>query len=139
MTKIFSYRPSLPFFLLGLMWLYVSFMLLRAWVYGEIGFAILTGFFGLSSLGLGVYFTLKFIPNFGTGDLKINEESLELPVRWGRRVTIHFRDIKNISRIDTYDKVIEIISNDGLHVIEGNWMNKKDFLELKSILANTIT
>jgi hypothetical protein len=135
MTREYRYRPPILFLLLGLGGLYVSYTLLRAIGYGEIGFQLLVGFFGLSCLALAIYFLLKFIDKIGSGDLKITDDFIEIPGQWRKRVTVSFTDIESVSKIDTFDKVIEILSKNGLHSIDGKLMDRNDFLELKKILT----
>ncbi|MBL0740635.1 hypothetical protein [Chryseolinea lacunae] len=137
MTKSFRYKPPFFFIFLGLGFLFVSFPMLILAGNAEVGLSMLAGFLGLSGLALGIFFTLKFITNFG-GDLRIHDDFIEIPLRGRKYATINFRDIKKITKIDTFDNVIELSSKSGLHVIEGHWMKKNDFQELKAILLKSI-
>lgn len=50
-----------------------------------------------------------------------------MPGRWEAPVRLNLKEITGISEFDTYDHVIEIESTQGVHLIEKNWMKKKDF------------
>jgi len=136
MTKEFRYRPPLLFGIAGLGMLYVSFLLLPGIGYGENGFQFLTGFFGLSSLAFGVYFSVSFISRVGSGHLRVSTDFIEIPGKWRTRTTVTISEIEEIKTIESYDLAIEI-QNKGRHFkIDGKLMTKSDFQELKVILKN---
>jgi predicted membrane channel-forming protein YqfA (hemolysin III family) len=136
MNKVYKYRPPVVYIVIGLCGLLVSYTLLRAVRYGEIGFQFLVGFLGVMSLILGTVFTKKFIEALGSGDLKIGDDSIEIPGHWRRRVTVSFADVDRIGEMNKFDKVIEISSKSGLYAIDGKRMNRNDFHELQDILTN---
>jgi hypothetical protein len=138
MKKNYRYRPSYFYLLIGLGALYVSYIFFKAFGYGEIGFTILIGFFGLTCFALGLAFTILFVNKFSSGDLKVTDDFVEIPGRWGKRKRILFDDIRTVNEINSYDSVIEISSKSGLHLIEKKWMDKKDFQELKDILKEKL-
>lgn len=92
------------------------------------------GVFCLMSLILGVGFLTIFFRKFGTGDLIIGNNCVEIPGRWRSRERIKFEEILDIGELDTYDNVIEIESEQGIHLIERNWMKQKDFDNVKKKL-----
>jgi len=136
MIKEFKYRPPFLFAFLGLGGLYVSFMLLRAIGYGEIGFQFLVGFFGLFCLAVGAYFSINFVNRIGSGHLRVTDDFIEIPGRWRTRTTVLLTEIDGIRTIESYDIAIEIKSKGRLYQIDGKLMTKGDFLELKGVLAN---
>jgi hypothetical protein len=71
MTKDFRYRPPLFFIFIGLGGLYVSFIFLKTFAYGEIGFQLMSIFYGLACFVLGTVFTIKFASKLKSGGLKI--------------------------------------------------------------------
>jgi len=138
MTKQYKYRPPFFYLIIGLGGLYSSYIFSRAFGHGEIGITVIIGFFGLACLALGLGFTIIFINKFNSGDIIVNDDSIEIPGRWKKRKTVRFVDIKAVNEIETYDSVIEISSKRGFFLIERKWMRKKDFQELKGILQTKL-
>lgn len=99
-----------------------------------IWFSIVIGLFCLLSLAMGAGFLTIFIRKFNIGNLVIGQDFIEIPGRWRDRVRIRFDEIEGISEFDTYDNVIEIESRQGVYLIEGQWMAKKDFYEVRTKL-----
>lgn len=139
MTKKIKYRPPILFAFLGLGGLYVSYILLRAFGHGEIGFQFLIGLFGLSSFGLGVYFLKKFVERIGSGNLKVTDDLIEIPERWRKREKVLFTEIDRIDGIDSFDKMIRLSSKGQHYLIDGKLMNRNDFQELKDFLSKCNT
>ncbi|NBW36329.1 MAG: hypothetical protein EBR30_15185 [Cytophagia bacterium] len=138
MKKKYKYRPPIFYLFLGLGGLYTSYIFFRGFGVGEIGISIIIGFFGLACLGLGLGFTILFINKISTGDLLLTDDYLEIPGRWKKRQKVRLSDIRKVNEIDTYDSVLEISSNRGLHLIERKWMSRKDFQELRDILKEKL-
>jgi hypothetical protein len=142
MKQSFKYRP--PFFYLAIAFgsAYVSFIMLKALLISfstaEIGLVIIFAFFGIALLGIGAGFSIIFFKNILSGDLVMNDESIEIPGRWKKRSTIRFKDISSVNEIDSYDTLLQIVSKKGVRLIEKKWMNKNDFEILKETLKSKI-
>jgi hypothetical protein len=91
------------------------------WV--SIVISLFVAVFLTSALGLIAIFVNKF----NLGGLVIGKDYLEIPGRWKKRIILNFSEIKNIGEFETYDHIIEIESENGFHLIEKQWMKKKDF------------
>ena len=83
---------------------------------------------------MGIGFLTIFFRKFNIGRLKIGTDFIEIPGRWKDRIKLNFNDIKEIGEFDTYDNVIEIESQQGIHLIERNWMKEKEFDKVKERL-----
>ena len=77
MTKIYRFKPPFFYLLIGLGGIYVSSIFFKAFGYGEIGFAIIVGFFGLTCFALGLAFTILFMNKFRSGNLKVTRSHLK--------------------------------------------------------------
>ena len=75
----------------------------------------------------GVGFTTIFVNKFNVGGLIIGKDYIEIPGRWKKRTKLKLEEIKNIGEFETYDHIIELKSEKGFHLIEKQWMKKKDF------------
>ncbi len=93
----------------------------------EIWFSIMLGIFSLIGLGIGIGLLTIFIRKYNVGKLKIGTNFIEVPGRWKDQVKLNVNDIIKISEFDTYDNVIEIESQQGIHLIERSWMKQKEF------------
>jgi hypothetical protein len=89
--------------------------------------SIIFGLLALVFCAAGIGFTAIFVNKFNVGGLVIGEDFIEIPGRWKDRTKLSFTDIKNIGEFETYDHIIEIESTKGVHLIERNWMNGKEF------------
>ncbi len=135
MTEEFKYRPPIKFLFVGFFGLIMFFIFGLAVIKGdEIWFSIIVGIFSLMGLGLAIGFLTKFFRKYNLGKLKLGTDFIEIPGPWKDRVRLNFNDIIEISEFDTYDNVIEIESQQGIHLIERNWMKKKEFNKVKEQL-----
>ena len=135
MTKEFKYRPPIKYLFVGFGGL-VMFPIFGLAVVkvDEIWFSIILGIFSLMGLGMGIGFLTIFFRKLKVEKLKIGTDFIEIPGRWKGRTIMKFSDIKEISEFDTYDNIIEIESRQGIHLIERNWMRKKEFDKVKELL-----
>ena len=128
MTEEFKYRPPIKYLFVGLGGLVLFSIFGLAVIRGdEIWFSIIVGIFSLMGLGMGIGFLTIFFRKLNVGKLKIGTDFIEIPGRWKDRTKLNFSDIIEIGEFDTYDNVIEIESQQGIHLIERNWMRKKEF------------
>ncbi len=128
MTEEFRYRPPIKYLLVGLGGLVLFFICGLGVIKGdEIWFSIMLGIFSLIGLGIGIGLLTIFIRKYNVGKLKIGTNFIEIPGRWKDRVKLNVNDIIKISEFDTYDNVIEIESQQGIHLIERSWMKQKEF------------
>ena len=135
MTEEFKYRPPIKYLFVGLGGLVLFFIFGLAVIKGdEIWFSIIVGLFSLMGLGMAIGFLTIFFRKFNVGKLKIGSDIIEIPGRWKDRITLKFNDIREIGEFDTYDNVIEIESQQGVHLIERNWMKKREFEKVKERL-----
>ena len=135
MTEEFKYRPPIKYLFVGLGGLVLFFIFGLAVIKGdEIWFSIIVGLFSLIGLGMAIGFLTIFFRKFNVGKLKIGSDYIEIPGRWKDRITLNFNDIREIGEFDTYDNVIEIESQQGVHLIERNWMKKREFEKVKERL-----
>ena len=135
MTEEFKYRPPIKYLFVGLGGLVLFYIFGLAVIKGDkIWFSIIAGIFSLMGLGMGIGFLTIFIRKFNIGKLRIGTDFIEIPGRWKDRIKLSFNDIIEISEFDTYDKVIEIESRQGVHLIERNWMRQKEFNLVKKKL-----
>lgn len=135
MTEEFKYRPPIKYLFVGLSGLVLFFIFgFAVFKGGEIWFSIIVGIFSLMGLGMAIGFFTIFFRKFNVGKLKIGLDFIEIPGRWKDRTKLNFNDIVEIGEFDTYDNVIEIESRQGIHLIERNWMRKKEFDKVKERL-----
>ena len=135
MTEEFKYQPPIKYLFVGLAGFVLFFIFGLAVIKGdEIWFSIIVGIFSLIGLGMGIGFLTIFFRKFNVGKLKVGTNFIEIPGRWNDRIKLDFNDIKEIVEFDTYDNVIEIESQQGIHLIERNWMKKKEFDKVKELL-----
>lgn len=135
MTKEYRYRPPLKYLFVGLGGLLQFFIFGLAVLKGDnVWISLIFGIFSLLGLGMGFGFLTIFFRKYNVGNLKMGKDSIEIPGRWKDRVKLDFNAIIEISEFDTYDNVIEIESKYGIHLIERNWMRKKDFEKVKEQL-----
>lgn len=134
MTKEYKYRPPLKYLFTGLGGLSSSILFGMVIGADEIWFSIIVGFFCLMTLVVGIGFLTMFFWKIRGGNLKVGVNFIEIPGRWQDRIRIDFSDIIDIGEIDTYDNVIEIESEAGIHLIERNWMSQRDFENVKNKL-----
>lgn len=87
---------------------------------------------------MGLGFLIIYIRKFNVGDLVIGKDFLEIPGRWKDRVKVDFNNVKNIGDFNTYDHVIEIESEQGIHLIEKQWMKKQEFDKARELLIKKI-
>ncbi|MBX2961736.1 MAG: hypothetical protein KF687_04435 [Cyclobacteriaceae bacterium] len=138
MTKKFKYRPSYVLLLLGIGGIIASTKLFKVVGMDEVGFSFLVAVFGLGSLALGITFLIQFVSHFGSEDLKITEDHIEIPGSWKKKTILNFKDIRNIDSLDSWDRVIRISSKVGIYSIDGKLMKRNDFNEVKEILMSKI-
>ena len=138
MTKEFKYRPQYILLLLGLAGLVTSFYLVPAIGLGEIGFSFLTGLWGLGSLVLTITFLFLFARQFGSRNLIISDNQIEIPGHWTKKTILNFEQLKLIGTADTWDKVIKISDGHRTHSIQGQLMDNSDLEELKTILKEKL-
>ena len=135
MIKEYSYRPPFKYFFVGLCGngLAITFGLtvFKAWFSW---LAIICGIFSLMGLALGIAFLVLFFRKINVGRLKLGLDFIEIPGRWKKRTRIDFDDIIEMGEIDSYDHVIEIESKQGFHLIERNWMKRKEFDRINNTL-----
>lgn len=134
MTEEYKYRPPLKYLLVGLGGLTMSAIFGMVIVAEEIWVSIIMGLFCLMTLAMGIGFLTIFFRKFNVGNLKIGNDFIEIPGRWKDKVKLNFNDIKEIGEFDTYDNVIEVESQQGVHLIERSWMKKKEFDKVKERL-----
>lgn len=128
MTEEFKYRPPVKYLFVGFGGLVLFSIFGLAVIKGdEIWFSIIVGLFSLMGLGMGIGFLTIFFRKLNVGKLKIGTDFVEIPGRWKDRTKLNFSDITEIGEFDTYDNVIEIESQQGIHLIERNWMKQKEF------------
>lgn len=140
MIRKFTYRPPIKYLFVGICGLILSFIFAVAIIKGdEIWFMVICGLFLIMCLGMGIAFLTLFIKNLHLRNLLLGDDFIEIPGRWKESQRLYFSEIVNISEFNTYDNVIEIESNDGIHLIEQNWMNKKDLEYLKKVIASIKT
>ncbi|GAB5524912.1 MAG: hypothetical protein Roseis2KO_27840 [Roseivirga sp.] len=137
MTEEFKYRPPIKYLFVGLGGLVLFPIFGLAVIKGdEIWFSIIVGVFSLMGLGLAIGFLTIFFRKFNVGKLKIGTDFIEIPGRWKDKVKLNFNDITEIGEFNTYDNVIEIKSQQGIRLIERNWMKEKEFDKVKKRLKN---
>lgn len=134
MTEEFKYRPPLKYLFVGLGGLMMAVIFGMAIGAEQIWFSIIVGIFCLMTLAMGIGFLTIFFRKFNIGNLKLGNDFIEIPGRWKSRIRVNFSDILEIGEIDTYDNLIEIESDKGIHLIERNWMKQKDFDKVKNKL-----
>lgn len=135
MTEEFKYRPPIKYLFVGLGGLVLFLIFGLAVIKGdEIWFSIIVGLFSLMGLGMAIGFLTLFFRKYYVDKLKIGSDFIEIPGRWQNRIKLNFNDIKEIGEFDTYDNVIEIESQQGVHLIERNWMKKREFDKVKERL-----
>lgn len=135
MIEEYKYRPPFKYLFVGLIELVVSTFFGVVMFKGEeIWFSIIVGFFCLINLATGLSFLTIFFRKYNVGNLKIGNDFIEIPGRWKAKTRVNFNDILNIVEFDTYDNVIEIKSKYKVHLIERNWMKKKEFYKVKKRL-----
>ena len=135
MTEEFKYRPPIKYLFVGLGGLVLFSIFGLAVIKGdEIWFSLIVGIFSLIGLGMGIGFLTIFFRKLNVGKLKIGTDFIEIPGRWKDRTKLNFSDITEIGEFHTYDNVIEIESREGIHLIERNWMRKKEFDKVKERL-----
>lgn len=128
MTEEFRYRPPINYLFAGLGGVFLfSIFALAAFKGDQIWFIIVVGIFSIMGLGMGIGFLTIYFRKFNVGNLKIGADFIEIPGRWKDRIKLNFNDIIEIGEFDTYDNIIEIISNKGTYLIERNWMKKNEF------------
>jgi hypothetical protein len=93
----------------------------------DLWISIIFGLLALIFLASGLGFTAIFVNKFNVGGLVIGKNFIEIPGRWKKRTKVNLKDIKNIEEFETYDHIIEIESTKGFHLIERNWIKKKEF------------
>lgn len=135
MTEEFKYRPPIKYLFVGLSGL-IMFSIFGYAVFkkNEIWFSIIVGLFSLFGLGLGIGFLTIFLRRVNAVKLKIGTDFIEIPGQWKDRTKLNFSDISEIGEFDAYDKIIEINSRQGIHLIESNWMKPKEFEIVKKRL-----
>lgn len=135
MIEEYKYRPPIKYLFVGLCGLILFAIFGLAMIKGdEIWFSIVVGVFCLMGLVMGIGFLTIFFRKFNVGNLKLGNDFIEIPGRWKERTRVNFNDILDIGEFDTYDNVIEIESTQGVHLIERNWMKKKEFNSVKTKL-----
>jgi hypothetical protein len=136
MIEEYKYRPPFKYLFVGLGTLPAAFLMGMASILStdSIWFCIVTGLFSLLFLLVGIGFLTIFIRKFNVGNLKIGTDFIVIPGRLKDPIRLNFDQIQEIGEFDTYDNVIEIISDEGVHLIERNWMKQKEFDAVKSIL-----
>nr|WP_321411235.1 hypothetical protein [uncultured Carboxylicivirga sp.] len=134
MTEEYKYRPPLKYFLVGLGGITMSVIFGMVIGAEEIWFSIIMGLFCLMTLAMGIVFLTIFFRKFNVGNLKIGNDFIEIPGRWKDRRRVDFNDILDIGEFETYDNIIEIESRQGIHLIERNWMKRKEFDVVKKRL-----
>jgi hypothetical protein len=134
MTEEYKYRPPLKYLLVGLGGLTMSVIFGMVIGAEEIWVSIIMGLFCLMTLAMGIGFLTIFFRKFNVRNLKIGNDFIEVPGRWKDKVKLNFNDIKEIGEFDTYDNVIEIESQQRVHLIERNWMKKREFDKVKERL-----
>ena len=128
----FKYRPPLKYLFIGLGGIVLFFIFGLGVIKGdEIWFSMIIGLFSLMGLGMGISFLMIFFRKFNVEKLKIGDDYIEIPRRWKDRIELNLTDIMELSDFDTYDSVIEIKSNQRIHLIERNWMKEKEFDKVK--------
>lgn len=134
MILSYRYRPPIKYLFLGIMLLPCS--ILFGFMVGKEEWWVSLGvlFFAIILFASGFSFLLIYVRKFNVGGLVVSDDYIEIPERWRNRVTLKFNDIKDIGEFNTYDHIIEIESSNAVHLIERNWMNKKDFNEVRNRL-----
>jgi len=138
MKKNYRYRPPVFYIFLGLGAFYASFIFLRTvrlTQFGEHGFQVLVGFFGLTCLVLGIISVKKLFENLSLSNLEVSDDFIEIPVSWGKTVRVLFSDIECVE--STFDNLIKILGKHGSYTIDGNRMRRSDFRELKQFLIES--
>lgn len=137
MTEEFKYQPPIKYLFVGLGGLVLFFFFGLGVINGDkVWLSIIIGLFSLIGLVMGIGFLMIFFRKFNVGKLKIGNDFIEIPGRWKDRTKLKFNDIKEIGEFDTYDNVIEIESQQGIHLIERNWMKKREFEKVKERLKD---
>lgn len=140
MIRKFKYRPPIKYLFVGICGLILSFMFAVAITKGdEIWFMIICGLFLIMCLGVGIAFLTLFIKNLHIRNLILGDDFIEIPGRWKESQRLNFSEIVSNSELNTYDNVIEIESNYGIHLIEQNWMKKKDYEYLNKFITSIKT
>ena len=135
MIEEYKYRPPIRYLFGGLCGFILSAIFGIAIIKsGELWFLIIIGIFFLIGLAIGIGFLTIFFRKHNVGNLKLGNNFIEIPRCWKDRVRLNFSDILVIGEFDTYDNVIEIESEQGIHLIERNWMKRKEFNNVKKKL-----
>ncbi len=134
----FKYRPPIKYLFIGLGGIIISPLFAMLISKDEIVVSIIGGLFSLIMLAMGLGFLIIYIRKFNVGDLVIGKDFLEIPGRWKDRVKVDFNNVKNIGDFNTYDHVIEIESEQGIHLIEKQWMKKQEFDKARELLIKKI-
>ncbi len=127
LNQTFKYRPPLKYPILGIPLILISALFFSMIGKEDLWISIIFGFLALLFLAVGFGFTAIFVNKFNVGGLVIGNDFIEIPGRWKERTKLSFEDIKNIGEFETYDHIIEIESEKGVHLIERNWMKRKEF------------
>ncbi|NQX86227.1 MAG: hypothetical protein HRT67_10045 [Flavobacteriaceae bacterium] len=140
MTKEFKYRPPIKYLSVGLCGFIFFFIFgLAVFKLEKLWLACILGILALMGLVMGIGFLTIFFRDFNIGKLKIGLDFIEIPGRWKDKIKLNFNDIIQIEEFETYDKVIEIESKQGIYLIERNCMKKKEFDKVKERLQDYYT
>lgn len=134
MTEVYKYRPPLKYLFVGLGGLIMAVIFGMVIGKDELWFSIMMGLFCLMTLAMGIGFLTIFFRKYNIRNLNLGNDFIEIPGRLKNRTRVNFSDILEIGEFDTYVDVIEIESKQGIHLIERNWMNQKEFEIVKNKL-----
>ena len=134
MKEEYLYRPPVIYIALGIIGLMISLICGLAIGTDKIWFSIVMAVLSVIALLIGIGFLSIFIRKYNLGKVILGEDYIEIPVRPEDSVKLYFHDILEIEEVQLYDRMIEIASKDGIHLIEQLWMKNQDFENVRQRL-----
>ncbi|WP_306639815.1 hypothetical protein [Sanyastnella coralliicola] len=134
MTEEFNYAPPLKHLMVGICGLVLFFILGSMIKIDNLWVSIICGIFSLIGLAMAMGFLTLFFRKRPARKLRLGSDFIEIPGRRGDGAKLNFSEIQDIGEFDTYDNVIIIESHQGTHLIEREWMKKKEFEMVKAKL-----
>ena len=136
MTEEFNYAPPLKHLMVGICGLVLFFILGSMIKNDNLWVSVICGIFSLIGLAMAIGFFTLFFRKRTARKLRLGSDFIEIPGRRGDGAKLNFSDIQDIGELNTYDNVIIIEGQQGTHLIEREWMKKKEFEMVKRRLID---
>jgi hypothetical protein len=133
----FRYKPPSSYVLKSIIGIIISIILLTVLNTSNDKFSFFLTLFFLANTF--IYFLFNIILCFKIVDktyLGISKEYFVLPRRWNKSIQIPFSKVIESPKYLEKEKVIEIIYENEVYIIEDKWMNSNDFIEVKKIFIS---